>query len=114
MKILFVENHRAFAETVVREFLGQHQVVIVPSLADARLRAGAETFDVALVDYDLEDGTGDALVRELLATGFAGRVVAVSSHEAGNAALVAAGAHAVCAKTRFGSIEAVLGGTGRV
>ena len=34
MRILFVENHRTFAETLTAELLADHQVVLVTSLAE--------------------------------------------------------------------------------
>ena len=37
-------------------------------------------------------------------------IIAVSSHEAGNAALLKAGASAVCSKMEFHHIEQVIGG----
>ncbi|MFT3841703.1 MAG: response regulator [Myxococcaceae bacterium] len=105
MKVLFVENHRVFAQTVVKQFLSAHEVTVVGSIAEAQRAAG---FDVALVDYDLDDGKGDAFVVELRGRGFRGRVIAISSHEAGNAALVRAGADAVCSKMEFARIDELI------
>jgi DNA-binding response OmpR family regulator len=105
---LLVENHATFAEIVTRQFLGGHDVRVVPSLAAARSELLAGAFDAVLVDYDLDDGKGDVLVRELIAERFAGRIVGISSHLDGNQALLAAGAHASCPKTKFGEISAVL------
>jgi DNA-binding response OmpR family regulator len=68
MKILFVENHAVFAANVVREFLSRHAVTVVPSIAAARQARVAASFDVVLVDYDLDDGKGDEFVRELCAS----------------------------------------------
>jgi len=61
-------------------------------------------------DYDLDDGKGEEFVRECRATRPRLPVIAVSSHEAGNAALVAAGASAVCSKMEFDRIQQVIGG----
>jgi hypothetical protein len=36
MKILYVENHAVFAANVTRQFLSQHTVTVVPSIAAAR------------------------------------------------------------------------------
>ena len=44
-------------------------------------------FDLLLVDYDLDDGKGDVLVKELLASGNTTPIIAVSSHDEGNATL---------------------------
>ncbi len=108
MRILMVENHATFASTVASQFLAAHEVTIVPSLATARA-ALAKGFDAVLVDYDLDDGKGEVLVRELVAASFSGRIVAISSHDEGNAALKVAGAHACCPKLRFADIERALG-----
>ena len=104
-----VENHAVFAEIAVRQFLASHDVTVVASLAAARERLPFG-FDVVLVDFDLDDGKGDALVRELVASGFRGRIIAISSHDAGNAALVEAGAHAACPKARFSELGGMLSG----
>jgi DNA-binding response OmpR family regulator len=108
VRILFVENHAEFAKTVKREFLSDHEVLIVPTISGARIQASTHTFDAVLVDYDLDDGKGAEFVRWLVQLPFRGLIVAVSSHESGNAALVAAGAAATCPKTKFSTIGEVL------
>lgn len=65
MRILFVENHAPFAQVAIAQFLAGHDVIVAPSLAAARAAKGP--FDVVLIDYDLDDGKGDVLVRELVA-----------------------------------------------
>lgn len=109
MKLLLVENHQPFTAVVVPSFLSDHQVTVVPSCASARKAFSAGVFDAVLVDYDLDDGKGDTLVRWLSArTG--PPVIAISSHDAGNEALMRAGAIAVCSKLRFDRIGDVLRG----
>jgi len=103
MKILFVENHEVFASTVIAQFLSEHDVIVVPTIAQAMSMLSG-TFDVALVDYDLPDGKGTEVVRALRANGFEGGIVAVSSHDEGNAALRAAGATRTCSKKDFRNI----------
>lgn len=103
MKILYIENHDVFAANVIRLFLAQHDVILVPSIARA-----LETFDLMLVDFDLDDGKGDALVSKVRASGDRISIVAVSSHDEGNAALVRAGASAVCGKMEFNQIEQII------
>ena len=108
MRLLWVENHAVFVHVAGRQFLSAHELTVVPSLAAAREALAAEAFDAVLLDYDLDDGKGAelvALVRQL-----PGRVavVAASSHEGGNAALLAAGADAACPKAQFAEIESVL------
>jgi DNA-binding NarL/FixJ family response regulator len=89
-----------FAATVIQQFFSQHSVKVVPSLCAAR-RTLAASVDLVLVDYDLDDGKGDELVKELQASGSTVKVVGVSSHDEGNTALLQAGAVAVCCKTEF-------------
>ena len=111
MKILFVDNHAAFTAVVVETFLPGHEVVTVPTITAAR-RALTEPalppFDVALVDYDLDDGKGDELVRWCRATNLSRPLIAVSARADGNTALLAARADRACAKIDFARIGAVL------
>jgi len=58
MKIHCLENHAIFAQQVISQFLGSHQVAVVPSLARARQALTAEIFDLVLSDYDLDDWEG--------------------------------------------------------
>lgn len=108
MKIRYVENHDVFAANVVRLFLAQHEVTVVPSIARAQEARAVETFDLMLVDFDLDDGKGDALVKEVRASGDQIGMVAVSSHDEGNAALVRAGASGICGKMEFNQIQQVI------
>jgi CheY-like chemotaxis protein len=108
VRILLVENHRIFAATVATEFLASHELVTVGSVFEALDLFRGQAFDLALVDYDLDDGKGDAFVRRVRERdpGFA--IVAISAHADGNAALMAAGADVVCAKSNFRSIAQAL------
>lgn len=108
MNILWVENHASFARLAARQFLSEHTVTVVPSLASARTALAQGVYAVVLVDYDLDDGKGDELVRELRGLAQPPRIVATSSHENGNRLLVEAGAHAVCGKMEFRRIAEVL------
>lgn len=102
-----VENHALFVEVVVPTFLSAHEVVVVPTIADAKVQYG-EDFEVILVDYDLDDGKGDAFVRWLRSEGATQPIVAISAHDEGNRRLRLAGAHSVCAKRDFATVEAHL------
>ncbi|APR78871.1 Hypothetical protein A7982_04218 [Minicystis rosea] len=62
-------------------------------------------FDAALVDYDLDDGKGDQLIRSIRVAGFNAPIVAVSARDEGNLAMTDAGADAVCPKQSFARIE---------
>ena len=64
------ENHAVFADLVSRQFLSAHEVTFVPSLAEARRFLATGSFGAVLVDFDLDDGKGDELVRELVASAF--------------------------------------------
>jgi CheY-like chemotaxis protein len=108
VRILFVENHQAFAEIVVTQFLAEHDVVTVSKVSQARSLAQESRFDAILVDYDLDDGKGSELVESLRSAGFRGIIVAVSSHDDGNRALLRAGANAACRKTDFRNISSIL------
>ena len=108
LRILYVENHPVFAANVISQFLSQHSVTVAPSLAEARRVLAAGSFDLLLVDYDLDDGKGDALVNEVHASGKAVPVIGVSSHDEGNTALLRAGAVAVCSKMQFDRIPSVI------
>jgi ActR/RegA family two-component response regulator len=108
VRVLFVENDAVFARVVVQEFLAEHDVTIVATIADA-LRVLDEPFAAVLVDYDLDDGKGTVVVQALRRRGFGGRIVGVSSHQPGNTALVAAGAHGACSKMTFDEIGRHLG-----
>jgi len=108
MRILWVENHSSFIRVVAGQFLGGRELTIVPSLRAARAAIEAGAFDAALVDYDLDDGKGDEIVLELRRVFPGLAIVATSSHEEGNWALMAAGAHVICGKLEFDGIGKVL------
>ena len=108
MKILFVENHAIFAKQVIDCFLSAHKVTVIPTLAAARADLSVNQYDAILVDYDLDDGKGEELVRELRKRNSKLRIVGVSAHERGNAALLEAGADAICSKMNFDRIQEML------
>ena len=93
-----------FAQTVIEQFLQQHDVVVAATVAAAKEAIAGGGFDVILVDYDLPDGKGTDVVRAIRGRGFRGRVIAVSSKEEGNDELRRAGADVVCAKKDFRAI----------
>ncbi len=108
MKILLVENHPYFSKAVVKEFLFEHDVVVAPSLIEAKTRFSELEFDLFMSDYDLDDGKGDEFVRYLRAAGNSNPVIAISSHEKGNKAILEAGADAICSKMSFRNINEVI------
>jgi DNA-binding response OmpR family regulator len=108
MKILFVENHSIFAQQAIIHFLSAHQVTVVPSLSTARSSLATNQFDLLLVDYDLDDGKGKELVRELREAGNKIRIIGVSAREEGNAALLHAGVDTICSKMEFNRIQELI------
>jgi DNA-binding response OmpR family regulator len=108
MNILYVENHPVFAENVVRQFLSQHRVTVVPSISSAHKAISDGSFDLLLVDYDLDDGKGAELVQSLRSSRHSIVIIAVSARSEGNDALVKAGANAVCSKMEFDGIQGVI------
>jgi DNA-binding response OmpR family regulator len=111
MRILFVDNHPEFTSLVTSSLLAAHEVVIVATVAAARAAVAAAAvsrFDIALVDYDLDDGKGVEFLRWLHSSRSQLPAVAVSARTEGNEALVAAGACGVCSKLDFARIQLVV------
>ena len=101
MKFLYIENHTVFAQQVCRQFLSTHEVDVVSNLEGARQALASKTYELLIVDYDLDDGKGDQLVSACQVSHTSLKIIAASSHDAGNAALMTAGASAVCGKVEF-------------
>lgn len=102
-----VEDNETFAAVVIEQFLRDHHVTLVTTVADA-LQHATDGFTCALIDYDLPDGKGDAVVSDLRRRVPAALIIGISSHGPGNAALAAAGADAVCPKRQFDDITRVM------
>ena len=105
MKILFVENQCVFAATVIRQFLSQHLITVATNLFAARRALADASFDSVLVDYDLDDGSGDELVKESKASDGMVKVVGVSARDEGNTALLRVGSDSVWSKMEFDRIH---------
>ncbi len=109
-RLLLVENHEAFAQLVTQQFLADYDVEVVKSVRGALAALKADTnYDYILVDYDLDDGKGDEVVRAASELAPSASVVGVSAHETGNQRLREAGAVATCAKRDFAQIGDILG-----
>ncbi len=108
MKILLVENHPHFTKAVTKEFLSGYEVVVATSVKAAKVKLAEVDFDIFLSDYDLDDGKGDEFITYLREYGNSNPVIAISSHEQGNEALLAAGANSVCSKMEFRKINEVI------
>ncbi|MBL4636802.1 MAG: hypothetical protein JKY56_23325, partial [Kofleriaceae bacterium] len=111
LKILLVENHAVFADMVIQEFLGRHQVILVATIYEAKRALRETLFDVLLIDYDLDDGKGVEVVLEATRLVTRLTIIAISAHSAGNEALREAGAFAVCRKSQFHRITEVIDST---
>jgi DNA-binding response OmpR family regulator len=107
MELLWVENHSQFVRSTL-PFLAGHSVIVVPTVVAARAALAERHFDVVLVDFDLEDGKGTELIRDLNRPPGRPIIVATSSHADGNNALLHAGADAICGKLEFARIPGLL------
>ena len=105
MKILFIENHAVFAKTVTSSFLKNYSVDIVPSIKQAEEKLSLAHYDIALVDYDLDDGKGDQITTKINTLYPETKIIAVSSHSKGNNLILNAGADAICGKMEFQKIN---------
>lgn len=105
LKILFVENHPHFAKVVIKQFLANHDVMVVTSVAEAKEKCRSGKYDLALVDFDLDDGKGDEFVLYVKSIELRLPIIACSSHEQGNVTMVQAGAIAICSKMDFKNIN---------
>lgn len=108
MKLLYAENHERFAETVVAQFLPEHSVTVCPTVSEAVARLSTDSWDAVLIDYDLDDGKGDVIAWFASGLRPRPRLIACSSHERGNQAILTAGADAICGKMEFHRINEVL------
>jgi DNA-binding response OmpR family regulator len=108
VKILWVENNSRFAAVAGRAFLADHDVTVVPAIAEARAALTSGDYEAVLVDYDLDDGKGTELLPFLMALTKRPQIVAVSSHDMGNSRLLDAGADAICGKASFRNLAAIL------
>jgi CheY-like chemotaxis protein len=89
-----------------------HADDVVRACTEPAERGGGDRFDVVLMDFAMGPGrkTGHQAVVDLRAAGFAGRIVAISSDPAANAAMRAAGADdALAAKAHLRSYLVHLG-----
>src|SRR5689334_18320947 len=85
VRLLWVENHAVFARMAGRQFLAGHELTVMPSVAAAKVALTGQSFDAVLVDFDLDDEKGDALVEFVRQLPVRPAVVAASAHEDGNA-----------------------------
>ncbi|HLY19344.1 MAG TPA: response regulator transcription factor [Bryobacteraceae bacterium] len=82
IRILVVDDHTLFRESVARLLAAEKDFEIVGHCASANeaLRLVAQTpVDVVLLDYDLGNGKGTEFLCEAKAAGFAGRVLIVTA-----------------------------------
>ena len=108
MKLLMLENHPHFANAVIKEFLHEHDVMVIPTVSDAKTIITEKSFDLILSDFDLDDGKGDEFVSYIRSIEINTPVIAISSHEVGNNKLIAVGANVICSKMKFKEILAII------
>lgn len=100
-RVLFVEDNAEFTSTTRAAFLQPFDVATTRSVTGASALLRTTRYDFVLLDYDLADGKGTEVLaeaRDWLSQPF---VVATSSHDRGNTALLKAGAHDTCNKMEF-------------
>ena len=105
LRILFVDDQPVAAYAAIEPYLRDFWVSLVFSVADATHFLSREAFGLVLVDYDLEDGKGTAVIEAARRSQPGALVIAVSDHELGNRALLRAGADAVCRKDDLGGLR---------
>ena len=108
MKLLLVENNEAFSRAVSREFLTEYEIETATTVEKAISIFNSSVVEIALIDYDLDDGKGDEVVSYIREQGNSIKIVAISSHSQGNNNLLNAGADTVCPKMEFRNINIVL------
>jgi DNA-binding NarL/FixJ family response regulator len=119
LRILVVDDHRAFADALsagLRACPDVQDVRIAASLSEARRDAMADEIDVAIVDVRLGDGSGIDLVRELARIAPAIRPVVVTAFpdSVTGAAAVLAGAYGFMGKdVAFEQLVETVRGAGR-
>lgn len=80
--------------------LAADDVTVAPTISEAIAGLTAGRFDAVLVDYDLDDGKGDELVRWVRASQPSQKLVGVSARDAGNERLSAAGSMPFAPRSR--------------
>ena len=107
MRLLFVENNILFMGMAMSQCLESFDVVCALTVRDGRAHLEAEAFDVLLVGVELDDGTGEELIREFRQR-FRGAIVAMSHSDVENDRLVDAGADGSCSKSNVSSLPAAI------
>ena len=105
LKVLWIENHKPFADAVVKEFFSDSEVVVVETISESMDVLREREFSVILLDYDLNDEKGTDIFPLLHQLDCSTPVIAVSSHEKGNNELISAGARGYCSKMEFRGIR---------
>ena len=108
MRLLLLDNHQVFADTVAKTVLRDHDVVVVGSVHEGLVAALREPFDAVLVDYDLDGEKGDRFIERARKAGVGCAMIATSARPEGNEALLDAGATHRCAKLDFGRLPELL------
>lgn len=81
LRVLHVEDD-ADLHQIVRRMIGKRcQIVLAPTLADARARMSLEDFDVVILDITMSDGNGWDLLPEIQRENSGTRVIILSGNE---------------------------------
>lgn len=107
MRLLFVEQNILFAGMALSHFLESFEVVYVSTLREARAQLAAGPFEVLLLGFELEDGTGEELIGEIRSS-FRGAIIAASLFDAENTQMLDAGADGACSKSAFRTVSATI------
>jgi len=83
-RILHVEDDPIIYEMVRVLLRGHVDLVLAPSLCEARNKLHEDEFDLILLDVELTDGSGLDLIRDLDDVEHMPQIVIFSSHEVGN------------------------------
>ena len=108
LKVLWIENHKPFADAVVKEFFSDSEVAVVDTISESIGLLQEMVFSVILLDYDLNDEKGTDLFPLLEQINCSTPVIAVSSHEKGNNELISAGAEGYCSKMKFRHVREII------
>ncbi|ABC28020.1 probable two-component response regulator [Hahella chejuensis KCTC 2396] len=107
-RILYIENHPVFAASAQDVFLSDCEITVAPDMASVLAALESQRFDLALVDFDLDDCKGDEVTRVIRERFPQLKIIAASSHAQGNAKIQKAGADAVCGKMEFSKIREII------
>jgi two-component system chemotaxis response regulator CheY len=108
--LLIVDDEASMRKLYSRVFSsGGYAVSMAASLAEAMELAAANAFDLIITDFNLGDGEGTELIRELKKSGRPAKVVLISGSLTGEELLETAARHGIqaCFEKPFNSEELI-------